>query len=87
MGSIGFYFIFELLIKHREIVAMKKNNESPTDKKNKSKVPSTWKQTGLCLSDSTMMRLRLESVKIGMTMSEIAEATLDRYLPHNRIAS
>jgi hypothetical protein len=34
-----------------------------------------------------MMRLRLESVKIGMTMSEIAEATLDRYLPHNRIAS
>ena len=66
---------------------MKKNNESPSGKKNKSKLPSSWKQTGLCLSDSTMMRLRLESVKIGMTMSEIAEATLAKHLPHNRIAS
>jgi hypothetical protein len=84
---MGFCLIIELLIKPREIVAMKKNNRSPTDKKNKSKVPSAWKQTGLCFSDSTMVRLRLESVKTSMTMSEIAESTLDKHLPNNRIAS
>lgn len=55
-------------------------------KKNRSKLAPTWKQTGLCLSDSTMMKLRLESIKTGKTMSEITETILVKHLPHNRIA-
>ena len=46
-----------------------------------------WQQTGLSITKSTIMRLRLESVKSVKTMSEITEAILDKYLPHNRIAS
>jgi hypothetical protein len=58
---------------------------------NAGKVPkvakSSWKQRGLCLSESIMMRLKLESLKTGKSLSEVADDHLNRSLPNNRIAS
>ena len=48
---------------------------------------SSWKQRGLCLSESIMLRLKLESLKTGKSLSEVADDCLNRYLPNNRIAS
>lgn len=48
---------------------------------------SSWKQRGLCLSESIMMRLKLESLKTGKSLSEVADDHLNRSLPNNRIAS
>ena len=58
----------------------------PKVKKSKSKLSPSWKQTGLSLTADTMLRLKLESLKSGKTMSELAETILGRNLPHNRIA-
>lgn len=46
-----------------------------------------WRQRGLCLSESIMLRLKLESLKTGKSLSEVADDCLNRYLPNNRIAS
>ena len=48
---------------------------------------SSWRQRGLCLNDSIMLRLKLESLKTGKSLSEVADDYLNRYLPNNRIAS
>ena len=48
---------------------------------------SSWKQRGLCLSESIMLRLKLESLKTGKSLSEVADDHLNRSLPNNRIAS
>lgn len=61
-------------------------SSAPKVKKSKSKLSPSWKQTGLSLTADTMMRLKLESLKSGKTMSELAETILGRNLPHNRIA-
>jgi len=55
-------------------------------KPNKAKLTPSWKQTGLSLTADTMMRLRLESLKSGKTMSEITETILGKHLPHYKIA-
>ena len=57
-----------------------------TEKVNKV-AKSSWKQRGLCLSESIMLRLKLESLKTGKSLSEVADDCLNRYLPNNRIAS
>lgn len=46
-----------------------------------------WRQRGLCLSESIMLRLKLESLKTGKSLSEVADDHLNRSLPNNRIAS
>lgn len=46
-----------------------------------------WRQRGLCLSESIMMRLKLESLKTGKSLSEVVDDVLNRHLPNNRIAS
>ena len=58
-------------------------------KKSKAKLTPapSWQQTGLSITKATMLKLRLESVVTGKTMSEIAEALLSKYLPNNRVAS
>lgn len=61
-------------------------SSAPKVKKSKSKLSPSWKQTGLSLTADTMLRLKLESLKSGKTMSELAETILGRNLPHNRIA-
>lgn len=61
-------------------------SSAPKVKKSKSKLSPSWKQTGLSLTSDTMLRLKLESLKSGKTMSELAETILGRNLPHNRIA-
>ena len=48
---------------------------------------SSWRQRGLCLNESIMLRLKLESLKTGKSLSEVADDYLNRYLPNNRIAS
>ena len=48
---------------------------------------SSWRQRGLCLSESIMLRLKLESLKTGKSLSEVADDCLNRHLPNNRIAS
>jgi len=48
---------------------------------------SSWRQRGLCLNESIMFRLKLESLKTGKSLSEVADDYLNRYLPNNRIAS
>ena len=52
----------------------------------KPAMPS-WRQRGLCLSESIMLRLKLESLKTGKSLSEVADDHLNRSLPNNRIAS
>jgi len=59
---------------------------STRTKPSKSKITPSWKQTGLSLTADTMMRLRLESLKSGKTMSEVAETLLGKHLPHYKIA-
>lgn len=53
----------------------------------KSNNASSWRQRGLCFSESTMLRLKLESLKTGKSLSEVADDCLNRHLPNNRIAS
>ena len=62
---------------------------APRAKKSKAKLTPapSWQQTGLSITKATMLKLRLESVVTGKTMSEIAEALLSKYLPNNRVAS
>jgi len=48
---------------------------------------SSWRQRGLCLNESIMFRLKLESLKTGKSLSEVADDYINRYLPNNRIAS
>ena len=48
---------------------------------------SSWRQRGLCLNESIMLRLKLESLKTGKSLSEVADDYLNRYLPNNRLAS
>jgi len=48
---------------------------------------SYWRQRGLCLSESIMFRLKLESLKTGKSLSEVADDYLNKSLPLNRIAS
>ena len=55
-------------------------------KPSKAKLTPSWKQTGLSLTADTMMRLRLESLKSGKTMSEITETILGKHLTHYKIA-
>ena len=56
------------------------------EKVTKTAMPA-WRQRGLCLSESIMLRLKLESLKTGKSLSEVADDCLNRYLPNNRIAS
>lgn len=53
----------------------------------KSNKASSWRQRGLCLSEGIMLRLKLESLKTGKSLSEVADDCLNRHLPNNRIAS
>jgi hypothetical protein len=59
---------------------------SPVEKVHKV-AKSSWRQRGLCLNESIMLRLKLESLKTGKSLSEVADDYLNRYLPNNRIAS
>jgi hypothetical protein len=61
-------------------------NAEKVHKVAKPAMPS-WRQRGLCLSESIMMRLKLESLKTGKSLSEVADDHLNRSLPNNRIAS
>lgn len=61
-------------------------NAEKVHKVTKPAMPS-WRQRGLCLSESIMMRLKLESLKTGKSLSEVADDHLNRSLPNNRIAS
>ena len=60
-----------------------------TEKVNRVAKPAmpAWRQRGLCLSESIMLRLKLESLKTGKSLSEVADDHLNRSLPNNRIAS
>ena len=61
-------------------------NEEKVRKVTKPAMPA-WRQRGLCLSESIMMRLKLESLKTGKSLSEVVDDVLNRHLPNNRIAS
>ncbi len=73
----------------KESVAPELVQSAPVVKTEKVAKParSTWKQRGLCLSEPIMLRLKLESLKTGKSLSEVADDCLNRYLPNNRIAS
>ena len=73
----------------KESVAPEPVQSAPVVKTAKVAKParSTWKQRGLCLSEPIMLRLKLESLKTGKSLSEVADDCLNRYLPNNRIAS
>ncbi len=73
----------------KESVALEPVQSAPVVKTEKVAKParSTWKQRGLCLSEPIMLRLKLESLKTGKSLSEVADDCLNRYLPNNRIAS
>lgn len=73
----------------KESVAPELVQSAPVVKTEKVAKParSTWKQRGLCLSEPIMLRLKLESLKTGKSLSEVADDYLNRYLPNNRIAS
>ena len=73
----------------KETVTAVSPSPNPRAKKSKAKLTPapSWQQTGLSITKSTMLKLRLESVVTGKTMSEIAEALLSKYLPNNRVAS
>jgi len=73
----------------KESVAPELVQSAPVEKTEKVAKParSTWKQRGLCLSEPIMLRLKLESLKTGKSLSEVADDCLNRYLPNNRIAS
>lgn len=61
-------------------------NAEKVHKVTKPAMPA-WRQRGLCLSESIMLRLKLESLKTGKSLSEVADDHLNRSLPNNRIAS
>jgi|688.fasta_scaffold85632_3 hypothetical protein len=61
-------------------------NAEKVHKVTKPAMPA-WRQRGLCLSESIMMRLKLESLKTGKSLSEVVDDVLNRHLPNNRIAS
>lgn len=69
----------------------KEETPSQPAKKPKQKKKSAgqfgWKQTGISLSESTILRLKLESFKTGKTLSEIADSLLARYLPNHKISA
>lgn len=73
------------------VVSKESSTQEPAPVVNAEKVhkvaKSSWKQRGLCLSESIMMRLKLESLKTGKSLSEVADDHLNRSLPNNRIAS
>lgn len=73
----------------KESVAPELVQSAPVVKTEKVAKParSTWKQRGLCLSEPIMLRLKLESLKTGKSLSEVADDHLNRSLPNNRIAS
>lgn len=56
-------------------------------KPTKTKKPMTWKQTGISLSESVIMRLKLESFKSGKTLSEVADSILAKGLPNHKISA
>lgn len=53
----------------------------------KNKKPMAWKQTGISLSESVIMRLKLESFKSGKTLSEVADSILAKGLPNHKISA
>ena len=53
----------------------------------KVKKPMAWKQTGISLSESVIMRLKLESFKSGKTLSEVADSILAKGLPNHKISA